>query len=338
MMKTRKMRRSMDKLLVSRQLPKRTMALVLAGGRGSRLQAADRPARQAGGVLRRQVPHHRFRAVELPQLGHPPHRRGHAVQVALADAPPAARLELPARRAQRDRRPAAGAAARRATSTGTAARPTRSTRTSTSSARYSPDYVVVLAGDHIYKMDYSLMLMDHVRARRRLHGRLHRGAAHGGHRLRRDGTSTTTAASPTSSRSRPTRRRMPGKPDVALASMGIYVFDAEYLYQLLEEDMADPDVEPRLRQGHHPARGGARAARWRTRSSMSCVPRRRTRRAHAVLARRRHDRCILGGQPRPGRRSRPSSTSTTRDWPIWTYQRAAAAGQVRARRATASTA
>jgi glucose-1-phosphate adenylyltransferase len=30
---------------------------------------------------------------------------------------------------------------------------------------------------------------------------------------------------------------MPGFPDLALASMGIYVFDAEYLFQLLEEDM-----------------------------------------------------------------------------------------------------
>jgi glucose-1-phosphate adenylyltransferase len=33
---------------------------------------------------------------------------------------------------------------------------------------------------------------------------------------------------------------MPGKPTVALASMGIYVFDAAYLYKLLEEDLADP--------------------------------------------------------------------------------------------------
>ena len=33
---------------------------------------------------------------------------------------------------------------------------------------------------------------------------------------------------------------MPGKPDVALASMGIYVFDADYLYKLLDEDLANP--------------------------------------------------------------------------------------------------
>jgi glucose-1-phosphate adenylyltransferase len=32
---------------------------------------------------------------------------------------------------------------------------------------------------------------------------------------------------------------MPGKPDRALGSMGIYAFDADYLYHLLEEDAAD---------------------------------------------------------------------------------------------------
>jgi glucose-1-phosphate adenylyltransferase len=47
---------------------------------------------------------------------------------------------------------------------------------------------------------------------------------------------------------------MPGKPDRALGSMGIYVFDAEYLYRLLAEDFANPgsqrdfgkDVIPRI--------------------------------------------------------------------------------------------
>jgi glucose-1-phosphate adenylyltransferase len=34
---------------------------------------------------------------------------------------------------------------------------------------------------------------------------------------------------------------MPGKPDRALASMGIYIFDARYLYEVLQRDMADDD-------------------------------------------------------------------------------------------------
>ena len=45
---------------------------------------------------------------------------------------------------------------------------------------YEPEYIVVLAGDHVYKMDYELMLQQHVEQRRRRDGRLHRGAARGG--------------------------------------------------------------------------------------------------------------------------------------------------------------
>ena len=50
---------------------------------------------------------------------------------------------------------------------------------------YDPRHIVVLAGDHIYRMDYELMLEAARRQRRRRHRRLPRGAAHGGDRLRR---------------------------------------------------------------------------------------------------------------------------------------------------------
>ena len=94
-------------------------------------------------------------------------------------------------------------------------------------------------------------------AGRRRDDRLPRGAAHGGHRLRRD-------ARRRSGRDqllrRETRRsaRMPDKPDVSLATMGIYVFDTEFLFDQLRRDAADPLVA-RLRQGHHPVRCRARA-------------------------------------------------------------------------------
>jgi glucose-1-phosphate adenylyltransferase len=71
-------------------------ALVLAGGRGSRLKSlTDRRAKPAvyfGGKFRIVD----FRAVQLPELGHPPHRRDHPVQEPQPAAPPAARLGLPA--------------------------------------------------------------------------------------------------------------------------------------------------------------------------------------------------------------------------------------------------
>ena len=85
-------------------LARDAMAYVLAGGRGTPADRADRPARQAGGLFRRQVAHHRLRAVERAQLRHPPHRGRHAVQGAQPDPPPAARLELLPARAQRELR------------------------------------------------------------------------------------------------------------------------------------------------------------------------------------------------------------------------------------------
>ena len=128
--------------------------------------AAHRLARQAGRAVRRQVPHHRLPAVQLRQLGHPPHRRRHAVQVAQPDPPPAARLELPRRALRRSSstccRPSSGSAR----TAGTRAPPTRCTRTSTSCASNDPEYVLILAGDHVYKMDYG----QHARRPRRQAG------------------------------------------------------------------------------------------------------------------------------------------------------------------------
>ena len=45
---------------------------------------------------------------------------------------------------------------------------------------------------------------------------------------------------------------IPGSPDLALGSMGIYIFDTDVLLKALEADAAEA-LEPRLRQGHHSA-------------------------------------------------------------------------------------
>lgn len=105
-------------------------------------------------------------------------------------------------------------------------------------AGYDADYVVVLAGDHVYKMNYALMLADHV-----AHGRpctvacieVPKAEATGFGVMAIDDSRLITdfvekpADPPT----------MPGHPDTSLASMGIYVFDAEYLYEHLRRDMLD---------------------------------------------------------------------------------------------------
>ncbi len=102
-----------------------------------------------------------------------------------------------------------------------------------------PDYIVVLAGDHVYKMDYARMLADHVNSRAdctvgcievpRLDatgfGVMHIDES------RRVIEFIEKPADPPA---------MPGHPDLALASMGIYIFNADYLYDLLARDALDP--------------------------------------------------------------------------------------------------
>jgi glucose-1-phosphate adenylyltransferase len=105
-------------------------------------------------------------------------------------------------------------------------------------ASYGADYIVVLAGDHIYKMNYALMLADHV-----AHGRectvgcievsREEASAFGVMAVDEKRNITAFVEKPADP---PT---LPGKPDRSLASMGIYIFNARYLYKQLERDMAD---------------------------------------------------------------------------------------------------
>ncbi len=106
-------------------------------------------------------------------------------------------------------------------------------------AGYDADYVVVLAGDHVYKMNYALMLADHI-----AHGRpctvgcievpKADATAFGVMAIDDSRLITDFVEKPADP---PT---MPGRPDTSLASMGIYIFDADYLRDELNRDMADP--------------------------------------------------------------------------------------------------
>jgi glucose-1-phosphate adenylyltransferase len=102
-----------------------------------------------------------------------------------------------------------------------------------------PDFIVVLAGDHIYKMDYGAMLRFHVEHDARctvacFEVPVAEASAFGVMEVNDDHLITEFVEKP------PQPPSMPGRPDRALASMGIYVFDAEYLYQQLARDAADP--------------------------------------------------------------------------------------------------
>jgi glucose-1-phosphate adenylyltransferase len=105
---------------------------------------------------------------------------------------------------------------------------------------YEADYVVVLAGDHIYKMNYALMLADHVaKGRECTVGciAVPRAEASAFGVMAVDENSLITEFVEKPADPPP----MPGDPTQSLASMGIYVFNAKYLYAELARDMADPN-------------------------------------------------------------------------------------------------
>ena len=100
-----------------------------------------------------------------------------------------------------------------------------------------PEYVVILSGDHIYKMDYARMLADHA-----LSGAgvtvgcievdRQEAKAFGVMAIDENKKVTSFVEKPADPPA------MPGKPDRSLASMGIYIFTADYLYRMLDEDIA----------------------------------------------------------------------------------------------------
>jgi len=102
-----------------------------------------------------------------------------------------------------------------------------------------PEFFVVLAGDHIYKMDYSNMLAD-MQARGAdcivacVEVPLSQASEFGVMAVDETMRIVDFLEKP---RSPPA---MPGKPDHALASMGIYAFSADFLYSELQRDHDDP--------------------------------------------------------------------------------------------------
>ena len=99
----------------------------------------------------------------------------------------------------------------------------------------NPDYILVLAGDHIYKMDYAAMIADHVARNADLTiGCLEVSL--------KDATAFGVMGVDENRRVRAFVEKpanppvMPGRTDTALASMGIYVFNARFLFEQLIKD------------------------------------------------------------------------------------------------------
>jgi glucose-1-phosphate adenylyltransferase len=103
---------------------------------------------------------------------------------------------------------------------------------------YGPEYIIILAGDHIYKMDYELMLqMHHERKADVTVGCIEVPCAEAsGFGVMHVDTEDRIVEFLEKPKNPP---GMPDKPDTALASMGIYVFATKFLFEQLKRDAAD---------------------------------------------------------------------------------------------------
>jgi len=182
--------------------------------------------------------------------------------------------------------------------------------------RHGPRLVLILAGDHIYKMDYTRMLYEHVdRGADMTVGCVEVPVSEAAGQL--GVMEVDRGFQVIGFEEKPERpRTIPGQPHVALGSMGIYVFNADFLYDELVDDAMDEesghdfghDLIPRL------LRNGAR-----------------------VYAHRLQDSCaqLTDGQPYwrdvgtvdafweanlELTRVSPALNLYDESWPIWTFQ------------------
>jgi glucose-1-phosphate adenylyltransferase len=177
-----------------------------------------------------------------------------------------------------------------------------------------PDYVLILAGDHIYKMDYGRMLAYHAERQADITVACIEVPV-------ADARSFGVIGVDADMRVREFQEKpaspqpVPDRPDRALASMGIYVFNARFLYEQLARDALEPrsnhdfgkDIIPYL------------------------VPR------YRVFAQRFQDSCVGMNDNRPYWRDvgtvdayweanvdlvhvTPELSLYDQVWPIWTYQ------------------
>ena len=98
---------------------------------------------------------------------------------------------------------------------------------------YNPEYVLILSGDHIYKMDYAAMLKAHKDKRAdctlaAINVPLSEASRFGILNTNPDGSIYQF-------------EEKPKQPKSTLASMGIYIFTAEKLFKYLEADDANPN-------------------------------------------------------------------------------------------------
>ena len=176
--------------------------------------------------------------------------------------------------------------------------------------RHAPEFVLILAGDHIYKMDYGPMLARHIENKADLTVGCvsvpwERASEFGVMRVDLSGRVNAFDEKPSDP------ARSPDDPTKAVASMGIYVFNREFLVEQLHIDARDPtsvhdfgkNVIPRLidackvyAYSFDDPDGGE--SYWRDVGTIDAFWESNLELAHVV----------------------PPLDLYDRDWPIWTYQ------------------
>ena len=228
-------------LALSLDLPKRTVALVLAGGRGSRLKnLTDRRAKPAvyfGG---------KFRIIDfalsnclnsgIRRIGVITQYKSHSLLRHLQRGWAFLKSEM---NEFVDLMPAQQRVDEESWYRGTA---DAVYQNQDILASYGADYIVILAGDHIYKMNYALMLADHVAKGRDctvacIEVPREEAKAFGVMAVDDRSLITDFVEKPADPPA------MPGDPERSLASMGIYVFSAGFLYDQLRRDAAQADSQ-----------------------------------------------------------------------------------------------
>ncbi len=105
---------------------------------------------------------------------------------------------------------------------------------------HGPKHVLVLAGDHVYKMDYGPMIAHHMEKEADItvgviEVPLEKASSFGVMTV--DANNLIVRFTEKPAKPEP----VPGRPDAALVSMGIYVFDSDFLKGCLEADAADEE-------------------------------------------------------------------------------------------------
>ena len=106
-----------------------------------------------------------------------------------------------------------------------------------------PKYVMILSGDHIYRMDYGTMLAQHVQSGAKMTVSCMKvpipeaAGAFGVMSVDENKRVLAFTEKPENPDA------LPGDPENCLASMGNYIFDTEFLFKVLEDDKADSKSE-----------------------------------------------------------------------------------------------